>query len=113
MQEWVRQTSHHHHYQEEATNDFDDLELERFAYDIAESLVSSMEKNAGIQTKVCHLFLFLLDILKCCFFLIALDKSMSNSFCFLAMHVWLFSKAAYFLLDMLSMLFAHILVFDH
>jgi len=57
VHEWVRQTSQHHHYQEEITNDFDDLELERFAYDIAESLVSSMEKNAGIQTKVCHFLL--------------------------------------------------------
>ncbi len=56
MQEWVRQISHHQQYQHQDASkrmaDDEDLELERFAFDIAESLVSSMEKNAGIQTKV-------------------------------------------------------------
>ena len=33
----------------------EDIELEKFAYDIAETLVSSLEKSAGIQTKVRNL----------------------------------------------------------
>ena len=33
----------------------EDIELEKFAYDIAETLVSSLEKSAGIQTKVSYL----------------------------------------------------------
>ena len=33
----------------------EDIELEKFAYDIAETLVSSLEKSAGIQTKVSNL----------------------------------------------------------
>jgi hypothetical protein len=57
VQEWVRQISHHQQYQHQDASkrmaDDEDLELERFALDIAESLVSSMEKSAGIQTKVC------------------------------------------------------------
>ncbi len=92
MQEWVRQTSHHHHYQEESTNDFDDLELERFAYDIAESLVSSMEKNAGIQTKVCHFF-------RCFDFLFLSNCSISQCQILrfsMTLHVCLFFAAAYF-----------------
>jgi hypothetical protein len=62
VQEWVRQISHHQQYQHQDASkrmaDDEDLELERFALDIAESLVSSMEKSAGIQTKVCLHILF-------------------------------------------------------
>ena len=57
VQEWVRQISHHQHYQHQESSkrmsDEEDLELERFAFDIAESLVSNMEKSAGMQAKVC------------------------------------------------------------
>ena len=50
----MRQTSHHYQEQSHTHKEQEDIELEKFAYDIAETLVSSLEKSAGIQTKVGH-----------------------------------------------------------
>ena len=58
MQEWVRQISQHQeqhieeHHQTRSVRYDEDLELERFAFDIAETLVANMEKSAATTQKV-------------------------------------------------------------
>jgi hypothetical protein len=57
VQEWVRQISHHQqHYQvqnQTQKRGYDeDLELERFAWDVAENLVAKMEKTDTFKSKV-------------------------------------------------------------
>jgi len=52
----VRQTSHHHQQLQQRVQQnhkqVNDEELEKFAYSIAETLVSNMEKSATTQQKV-------------------------------------------------------------
>ena len=56
VQEWVRQISQHQEQHEElqtrSVRYDEDLELERFAFDIAETLVANMEKNVVTSQKV-------------------------------------------------------------
>ena len=58
VQEWVRQISQHQeqhieeHHQTRSVRYDEDLELERFAFDIAETLVANMEKSAATTQKV-------------------------------------------------------------